>query len=340
MKNNLLVVPTVLLVCLSAVAQEPQPSSEVAAQQQTAPAPDKNIEMLAADLHALARVADLSADIHGSRQVLLAITDSDIETLRMPRGDGTYTWASLQREEGGRVKDEKAIEYVHTEKELREVTVTAPNAYRVEVIVPRKRNAFSANNRVYVRNVFVDSTGFDGKVFRQEIPVNAWVEPGDATGTPLADIAKSAIVMVELGVESGNKAAVAEVSVVQAKLVDDPNSPYFPAVKRLLQVRDLVTAKDINRGALKNTLDEALLSLPGQLEKRTAEMAEAARVRKMMAEAGTTTGSINLGDATPDVVNELAAISRMLTGTLEEQTEARAKLEALTTVLKPAAPQP
>lgn len=331
MNNKVLGILAVLLVSLSAFAQQ---------QSTTEPqdnAADKNIEMLANDLHALARVTGVAEDINRSRQILLAITDSDIDTLRMPRGDGTYKWASLQREEGGRVRDEKAIEYVYTEKELRNVLVTGANGYRVEVLVPKKRSTFNANNRVWVRNILVDSTGFDGKITHHELPVNAWVNPGDANGVALPEIGKSVKVTAELGVESGNKAAVAEVAIVQAKLVDDPNSPYFPAVKRLLQVRELAAAKDINRGALKNTLDEALLSLPGQLEKRTAEQAEAARVRKLMAEQGTTTGAINLGDATPDVVNELAEIARLLSGTLQEQTDGRARLDALTTKLKPAA---
>ena len=84
----------------------------------------------------------------------------------MPRDDGTYQWASLQREEGGRVKDEKTVEHVSTEKELRYVTVTGANGYRVEVTAPQKRGTFAANNRVYVRNIIVDSTGFDGKTSR------------------------------------------------------------------------------------------------------------------------------------------------------------------------------
>ncbi|MGZ5443770.1 MAG: hypothetical protein ACXW5U_17725 [Thermoanaerobaculia bacterium] len=225
---------------------------------------------------------------------------------------------------------------MYTEKELRYVMVTGSNGYRVEVTVPKKRGTFSANNRVWVRNILVDSTAFDGKVSHHEIPVNAWVNPGDATGVPLPEIGKSVKATAELGVESGSKAAVAEVALVQAKLVDDPNSPYYPAVTKLLQVRELTAARDMNRGAIKNIIDEAILTLPGELEKRTAEQEEAARIRKQMAEAGTTTDSINLGDATPDVTSELADIARMLSGTLEEQTEARARLEALITKLKPA----
>jgi hypothetical protein len=159
------------------------------------------------------------------------------------------------------------------------------------------------------------------------------VNPGDSTGTPLPEIGKSVKVTVELGVESGEKQAVAQVSLLQAKLVDDPTSPYYPAVTRLLQIRELVAARDMNRGALRNTIDEALLSLPGELEKRTAEMEESARVRKQMAESGTTTGSIAVGDATPDVTRELAEISRLMAGTLEEQAQARTRLGELIATL-------
>src|SRR5688572_12816459 len=144
MNNKALALVTLLLVSLGASAIDR----------------DGTTNALAADLHALGRIAAVAEDLHDSRQVLLAITDSNINALRVPREDGTYQWASLQREPGGRVRDEKTIEHVQTEKELRNITLTAPNAYRVEVTVPRKKGTFSANNRVYVRNVIVDSTGF------------------------------------------------------------------------------------------------------------------------------------------------------------------------------------
>lgn len=319
MNRNLLVTLFLVMVTLPGIAQNR----------------DKNIDMLSADLHALGRVATVAEDLGDSRQVLLAITDSDINALRMPREDGTYQWAALQREEGGRVRDEKTIELVSTEKVLRNVTVSGANGYRVEVTVPKKKGTFSANNRVYVRNVIVDSTGFDGKVSHHEIPVDAWVAPGDATGVPLPDIGKSVKATAELGVESGSKAAVAEVSLVQAKLVDDPKSPYYPATVKLLQIRDVITARDLNRGLLKNTVDEALLSLPGELEKRAAEQASAAEERRRLIASGMTKGAIAAGDATPDVTNALADIARMLNGTLQEQADARARLDALIATLKP-----
>jgi hypothetical protein len=301
-------------------------SAQVA--QETLPR-DAKIGMVAADLHAVGRVAALAENVERERQVLLAILDADIRDLRGPRDEGTYRWASLQREEGGRVSDEKTIEHVSTQAELRNVTLTGDNGYRVEVAAPKKRGTFTANNRVWVRNAIVDSTGFDGRISHHEIPIETWVSPGDSTGAPLPEIGKSVKVTVELGVESGEKQAVAQVSLLQAKLVDDPASPYYPAVTRLQQVRELVAARDINRGALKNAVDEALLSLPGELEKRTAEMEETARVRRQLAASGTTTGSFHVGDATPDVLRELTEIKGMMSGTLDEQSQARMRLTAL-----------
>lgn len=314
-----------LLLAAGAIAQDAtQPSAR-----------DENIDMLAYDLRTLGRVTTVAEDPAHSRQVLLAIVDSDIRTLRVAREDGTYQWASLQRAEGGRKTEEATVEQVHSEATLKNVTVTGDHGYRAIVTVPQKRGVFTQNNRVWVRNMIVDSTGFDGKVTHQEIPVNAWVNPGDANGVALPEIGRSVKITAELGVESGSKKAVAEVSLLQAKLLDDPTSPYFPAVQRLLSIRELVAERDINRGRLRTAIDEALLALPGELEKRTAEHETAARVRRQMVEMGVTSGSIVLGDATPDVVRELSEVSRLLTGALEEQTEGRARLQKLIETLTP-----
>ncbi|MGZ8812349.1 MAG: hypothetical protein ACXW29_14515, partial [Thermoanaerobaculia bacterium] len=295
---------------------------------------DAKIDQVTSDLKSISRIATLAGSLSDTRQVMLAMIDNDVDAMREKRGDDTYRWASLQREEGGRVSDEKDIERVYTEKELREVRLTATNAYRLEVTLPTKRSLFGANNRVFIRNVIVDSTGFDGKAMHHEIPVNAWVNPGDSNGVPFPEIGKSVSTMVELGVEDGTKRAVAKVSLLQAKLVDDPTSPYFPAVKRLLEVRSLVT-KDINRGQLKNMADEAVLAMPSELEKRAAMQAAAAEQRRMELAAGTMKGSIAPGDATNDVLAALRDVSRLLGGTLEEQAAARARLQTLIDSLQP-----
>ncbi len=308
----------------------------VCASAQTQPAlpRDAKIDQVDGDFRALSRIAALSKDLNDDRQVMQAMVDNDLELLREKRPDDTYRWASLQREEAGRVKDQKGIDRVQSEKELREVTISAPNAYRVEVSLPTKRNLVSGNNRVWVRNVIVDSTGADGKTTHHEIAVNQWVNPGDSTGVALPEIGKSVKATVELGVETGEKHAVADVALLQAKLVDDPSSPYYPAVKRLLQIRDVLNAKGIDRGLLKSTTDEALLSLPGELDKRNAEMAAALERRKQTQ----ATGTVVQGDASPDVIAALQEVTRLLGGTLQDQTDARTKLQALIDKLQPPPP--
>ncbi len=307
----------------------------LAAQTRTSMSSDAKIDALAQDLRTLARIVEVSKDLRDSRQIQLAIIDDNVEKMREKRDDGTYRWASLQREEGGRVTEERPVQKVQTEKELNTITVTAPNAYRVLVNVPRKRNLVSANNRVYVRNVIADSTGFDGKTTHQEIPVNVWIIPGDSYGVALPEIVKSVKAIVEVGVESGTKQAVASVALLEAKLVDNPASPYYPAVTRLLKTRGLVKTSDIPRGALKTSIDEALLALPGELQKRSAELTQAEQARKQMMQTGMTTGQILGGDATPDVVKELSEVHRLLGGTLEQQAEARKRLQNLIDSLAP-----
>lgn len=294
--------------------------------------PDANVDQLAQDLRTLGRIAELAKDLGDNRQVMLAIIDADLQRLRGPRDDGTYQWAQLQRVEATRVSDEKSIERVSTEAELRNVTVTAANAYRLEVKAPSKRNLVSANNRVYLRNVLVDCTAFDGRTTHHEIPVNAWINPGDSNGVALPEICKSAKATAELGVESGDKKAVAQVSLLQAKLVDDPKGPYYPATQRLLQIRELAAARDLQRGAVKSMVDEALLALPGEMEKRNAEQ------QAMLARRTQATGMLQPGDASPDVVKAIGEIQRLLGGTLEEQASARTKLQALLDALNPPAP--
>lgn len=71
------------------------------------------------------------------------------------------------------------------------------------------------------------------------------------------------------------------------------------------------------------------------MERRAAEQARLAEERRQAALTGTTTGTIAVGDATPDVTRELGEIARLLAGTLQEQADARARLDALLARLRP-----
>lgn len=293
------------------------------------------LESLSIDLKGLSRVVALAPELADARPLLLALVDENIGRLRESRGDGTFRWASLKAEEASRVKEEKSVEAVSTEPKVDTITVSAAKAYRLVVTVPQKRSLVSANNRVFVRKALVDWTAFEGQSRKSEIPINVWIEPGNSHSVLLPDITKSAKVTVELAVESGSKKAVAEAALLQAKLVDDPSSPYFPAVRRLLQIRETTASRSSSRGSIKTLVDEAIASLPGEWERSLAEQIAGAEQRKLMLERGDITGEIRPGDATPDVIRALHDAMIRLGGTLEEQQKAREDLQALIEKLQP-----
>ena len=291
------------------------------------------------DLRTLARVVSVSKDLAELQPVLRAILDEDIEKLRDPRGDGTYRWASLQREEESRITEEKGIDRVSTESDLQSVSVSAPRAYRLLITAPAKRNLVSSNSRIFIRNTVVDSLAFDAEGTRREFDVNVWINPGESHGIALPDIGRIVKATVWLGVESGNRKAAVNVALLQAKLVDDPASPNYPAVRRLLDVRRRAMEDDVRKGDLAAAIDEALLSLPGEMERRRVQTEDNRTARSARAQKGTLSGSIRNGDATPDVVAAIEDIARLTAGTLEQQQLARVRLQDLIELLKPAYPR-
>src|SRR5947209_6306954 len=96
-------------VAATALAQTPAPATPLPSL-----ARDEKVELVTSDLRALSRIAALSGELGDTRQVMLAIIDNDVESLRERRENDTYRWASLQREEASRVKDQKAIERVQS----------------------------------------------------------------------------------------------------------------------------------------------------------------------------------------------------------------------------------
>lgn len=326
---------SILLAVLLAVCVGPAASQPTADQSQLSTAAGQVLENLAIDLRGLSRVVALAPELGQARPLILALVDEDIDRLREPRGDGSFRWASLKAEEASRVKEEKSVEAVSTESRIDTITVSAAKAYRLMVTVPQKRSLVSANNRVFVRNALVDWTGFDGQSRKTEIPLNVWIEPGNSHSALLPDITKSAKVTFELAVESGSKKAVAEAALLQARLVDDPASPYFPAVRRLLQLRDAAASKSASRGSIRTLVDEATASLPGEWERSLAEQTARAEQRKLMLERGEIISEIRPGDASPDVIRTLHDAMIKLSGTLKEQQKAREELQLLFAKLQP-----
>ncbi|MFA6955464.1 MAG: hypothetical protein WC538_06285 [Thermoanaerobaculia bacterium] len=354
--RNMMSVMAIVFVCVvafGALAQQtPAPATEqtvTSAAQPVTPAPtpeqkeasllnEKKLSDIAVDFKAIARMAEFCDDLAPCAPVIRKVVEQNLDTLREPRTDGTYRWASFARIEANHTSLEKEILKVSTESTLDTIELTAKHVFRVVVSAPKKRNIVSSNNKIFVKGVVAEMTGGDGKVRTSEIPVGVWIAPGDSHSVPLDEIAASARVKVSIGVESGTKKAVASVALLEASLVDDAQNPYYPAVKRLNVINTIVKEKTVSRGQLKAVTEEAVLELPGEMQ-RMMELRDVNIKRmKQAAEAGQLTGMVAVGDATPDVVHDLASAAKLLSGTVAEQEEGRKALESLIQKLSPPPP--
>lgn len=345
---SVLVTTLLCVAAFGAIAQEApapapaEPAATAPGQQEAAKEAslldEKKLSDIAVDFKAIYRMAEFCPEIETCAPVIRKVVEQNLDSLREPRKDGTYRWASFQRIEAGRVSAEKEVVKVSTESTLETIELTGKRSYRVVVTAPKKRSLVSSNNKVFVRDVVAETTGVDGKTRTTEIPVGVWVKPGDEHSVPLSEIAISARVRVNVGVESGTKKAIAQVALLEAGLVDDPLNPYHPAVKRLNVINTIVKEKAVSRGQLKAVAEEAVLELPGEMQKLMELREIGIKRMRQLAESGQATGTVAVGDATPDVIHELDKASKLLTGTVAEQEEGRKMLESLLQKLSPPPP--
>lgn len=311
-------------------------AEETASVRNESPALDQaRLASIAVDFKAIERIAYLCENFQACNPVIQKITEQNLEMLREARTDGSYRWASFQRVEARRSENEININRVDSEQDLDVIEVTGKRAYSVVVSVPKKRGVFLANSKVFVRAITAEQTSADGTTTSKEIPVGVWVDPGDSHTVPLDEISSSTKARIRVGVAAGGTKAVASAALLQAGLVDDPLNPYYPAVKRFNAIAEIANEKSPSRGQLKTIAQEAYLEVPGEMEKFTA--ARDAKILRMkeLAETGEKAGTVALGDATPDVVHEIAEANKLLSGTVEQQAAGRALLEALVMKLSP-----
>lgn len=331
---------TLAVIVLAAVV----PFSLASAQETEEPATEvtaldaQRVSDLGADLKAFDRMAEFCDNLDPCAAVIRRVADENLEMLREPRGDGSYRWANLQRIEAGRRSSDGEIVKVHSEAELDTIAVAGQRIYSAIISVPKRRTMFSSNNKVWVRDLVVESEMVDGRTRTYEIPVGEWIEPEDSRTVPLEDVALKARVVARLGVQTGNTKSAAEVTILEASLVDDPRNPYYPFVRQFKGIGEVVAARRPDRSQLRTLTREAVLNLPGEMERLVALREE--RLETMRREERGEDEGIVVGDATPDVVHEMQKAATLLAGTATEQQEGRAKLEKLIEKLLPPPAEP
>jgi hypothetical protein len=277
---------------------------------------DIPVQRVVDDAKAIDRVAAASKhDMPGD--LLRRIINEDIEALRGRKTDGTYEYASFERFDSGRVAQSYSVQPKDQTLEIRGSFV-----YKLQIEAPSRRMLLVARNRhVYLDHVEIDYIPVTGAQKVQTMKLETWIEPGQNKTVDFEAIAKQATVRLFAHADEKQGYGNLSLTLVQARVFDNPDSPYADAVasaKAILRGLDHDDVPSIRAMATRmaNDLTPALVAAPSA---RTAVGDAPAAAQKTDAE----------------LYAELQAIEDLLTGNENERRQGLDRLHQLVRKMRP-----
>ena len=288
----------------------------------TATTVNNNIANVADDAKAVDRIA--AASKHDlPAELLRRMLNDDIETLRGKRKDGGYDYASFERFEASRTGDSFSVEANDDPEKLTKLEVKGSWLYRLVIEVPSRRLVVTKNRRVFIDRAeieYIPEKG--GPTKRQVATIQAWVDPGAFRNVDFDEVARQATVRVYARSEKESGYGNVNLSLLQAKVSDNPDSPYADAVS---------SAKAILRA-----LDhEDIASIRAMAQRMYTDLAG----KSVGAPPAVATIAVEAAAAPLDVT-ELQAIEDLLTGSETERRQGMDRLHQLIRKLRPTAAKP
>lgn len=275
-------------------------------------------DALVIDRVAEASKRDLPADL------LKRIVNEDIDLLRGKRNDGSYEFASYERLESGRKTESFSI---HPRKDKMEtVKMKGVFVYRVIVDVPKRRLVVGRNRPVWIERIDVDYVALGNSQAQQtSLEVKAWLQPGEVKPIDLPAVARQATAKVIATANAEHGYGNVEVTLVEAKVVDNADSPYADAV---------ASAKAIVRGLENNDVK----SIRAMAQRMRSSLGGVPRVVSTPTSAAS---SIEVRPAPADTATqlelqtELQLIEDLLTGSETERRDGLDRLHQMIRRLRP-----
>lgn len=278
---------------------------------------------VAEDALVIDRVAEMSKrDL--PTDLLKRLVNEDIELLRGRRPDGSYEYASWERFEAARIN--KSFSIQPRSDRMDTVEASGANVYRIILDVPSRRLMVRKNRPIWIERVDVDFVS-EGTTLAQQksFEVKAWMQPGEIRPIDLPAIARQTTAKVVATVDAKGGYGNLDVSLVQAKIVDNPDSPFAEGVNQAKAVLRALENNDIP--SLRATA-QRLRDAVGGRTTTTAAM----QPRPSTSEV---TVSAPRAEAAPDrasqleLQSELQLIEDLLTGTEAERREGLDRLHQL-----------
>ena len=275
---------------------------------------------IAEDARVVDRVAEMSKrDL--PRDLLRRILDQDIDLLRGKRNDGTYQYASWERLEAGRTSDSFSVQ-PSAEDKFTKAEVKGDFVYRAILDIPSRRMLVTHNRPIWIDRVEIESIPISSTATKTQVAkIGAWLQPGELKPVDFNDVARQATVRVFARTDPKNGYGNLNVTLVKAKIFDNPDSPYADAI---------ASAKAIERG-----LDHDDISSIRAMAQRMANDLQpqvppaACGVPAASGAPAPSPAHVVEVVAPPDIFNELQAIEDLLTGTDAEKRQGLDRLHQL-----------
>lgn len=260
------------------------------------------------------------------RDLLKRIVNEDIESMRGHHPDGTYEYASFERLEAGRQSQSFSVQTTETKLEMHGSLI-----YKVQIESPSRRMLVTRNRRVYLDRAEIDYIAVDKGATRkiQTVKLDTWLEPGQSKSVDFEAIATEATVRLFAHSDEKQGYANLDMSLLEARVIDNADSPYADAVasgKAILRGLDHDDIASIRAMAKRMQTDLAAQTPAPQV----AAVQPMANPAPGQPSAATTPELTN-----PDFLRELQSIEDLLTGTENEKRQGMDRLHQLVRKLRP-----
>lgn len=295
-------------------------------------AADIPLQRVADDAKVVDRVAE-AAKRDLPQDLLKRILNEDIESLRGKRADGSYEFATFERLEASRTDSQYSVNPSKSDT-LTHFDVKGSFVYRLIIDVPSRRMLVTKNRRVYIDHVEIEYVPINTSTTqRQDVKVEAWMEPGETRPVEFKEVARQATARVYA--KADEKAGYGNIvlTLVKARVVDNADSPYADAVSSAKAAMRAVDNSDIPsiRSMATRMHDDLARNLGAP--KAAVETVDVIAPKPATTPAAATTTAVPTGGG--EIYSELQTVEDLLTGTDAEKREGLDRLHQLLRRIRP-----
>ena len=275
------------------------------------------VQRVADDAKVIDRVAE-AAKKDLPQDLLKRIVSEDIESLRGKRADGTYEYATFERLEASRISKSYSVNPKKNDA-LDTFEVKGAFVYRLIIELPSRRMLLvTKNRRIFIDHVDLEYVSANSSAAqRQTVKVEAWLEPGEVKPVDFPEVARqgAARIVAKADPKAGYGNFV--LTLIQAKVIDNADSPYADAVSTAKAIIRAVDNNDVK------SIRSMAARLHGDLDK-TPPPQVATTIPTPATQPVDVVAAPNA-----EVYSELQAIEDLLTGSDTEKRQGLDRLHQL-----------